>query len=468
MQRHPKPCRISKFARLCPMVFVLLLAFGPLAPTARGQDAPIPPPASEAKPYSSPLKDLGLDAHLQATWVEQGNFKFKSPYQGPNSLPGKSVGRQTFDLTLYLGKSLWTGAEIWINPELDQGFGLGNTLGLAGFSSGEAYKVGKKDPYLKWPRYFFRQTLNLGGADDPQEADLNQVAMARTADRVVITLGKFGVGDIFDTNRYAHDPRVDFLNWSVINAGSFDYAADAWGFTTGAAAELYKDRFTFRLGVFNLSTVPNSEKLDWGFKQYQVIGEVEARHTLFQRPGKVKLTAFSSHGRMGWFDEAVTLSRLTGRPVQTAEVRRFQSKSGYSLNLEQEMGEDWGLFARIGAGDGKVEAFDFTDIDRTVSLGASFSGKSWGRPQDRVGIAGVVNDISAGHKAYQAQGGLGILIGDGRLPNPGKEQILEIYYDLPLLKTVHLSLDAQHIINPAYNKDRGPVDIVSARLHFQY
>ena len=130
----------------------------------------------------------------------------------------------------YLGWRVWAGGELWLDPEVDQGFGLSNTLGAAGFPSGEAYKVGAAEPYVRVQRVMFRQTWNLGGGKDDAEADLNQFAQSRTANRVTLTLGKFSVGDVFDANQYAHDPRADFLNWTAIDAGTFDYAADAWGY----------------------------------------------------------------------------------------------------------------------------------------------------------------------------------------------------------------------------------------------
>ena len=214
--------------------------------------------------------------HGQFTYVEQETDAFAAPYRGPNSLsPG--IGRETFDATLYLGARLWPGAEGWLNPELDQGFGLDNTLGMAGFPSGEAYKVGRKRPYLRLPRAFLRDTLDLGEATERVAAAPNQLAGSRGADRLVVTIGKFAVGDVFDTSAYAHDPRGDFLNWSAIDAGSFDYAADAWGFTAGAAIEWYAGPWAVRGGLFDLSTVPNNEHLDPGGHEFQMILEAERR-----------------------------------------------------------------------------------------------------------------------------------------------------------------------------------------------
>src|ERR671930_73021 len=102
--------------------------------------------------------------HGQATFVTQYHPGFHSAFRGPNSLDPQAQARETFDLTLYGGLRPWRGAELWVNPEVEQGFGLSNTLGVAGFTSGEAYKVGAATPYFRLPRLFFRQTINLGSA----------------------------------------------------------------------------------------------------------------------------------------------------------------------------------------------------------------------------------------------------------------------------------------------------------------
>src|SRR6202167_2069762 len=195
--------------------------------------------------------------HGQFTYVEQETDSFKAPYAGPNSLSPKQ-GRETADLTLYAGARLWSGAEIWINPEIDQGFGLDNTLGVAGFPSGGAYKVGAYHPYFRWPRAFVRQNIDEGGERETVEGVADQLGGSRNVDRWVFTVGKFGVTDIFDTNQYAHDPRSDFLNWAAVDGGAFDYAADAWGYTVGAAAERYIGSWTARVGLFDLSNIPHS------------------------------------------------------------------------------------------------------------------------------------------------------------------------------------------------------------------
>jgi high affinity Mn2+ porin len=281
-------------------------------------------------------------------------------------------------------------------------------------------------------------------------------------------VGKFGAPDIFDTNKYAHDPRSDFLNWSLVDAGTWDYAADAWGWTYGAAVEWYQDRWTLRAGFFDLSEVPNSTNLDPTFQQFQLDGEIEERHEIFGQPGKFKVTGFLSRGRMGSFQDAIDLAAITGGPADIAAVRHYQSRPGVSFNLEQSLTQDLGLFARGGIADGNIEPYEFTDIDRTLSGGLSLAGRQWGRPGDTVGVAGVVNGISSVHEAFFNAGGLGILVGDGQLPHPGPEQILETYYSYSLPQSWKLTFDYQYIVNPAYNRDRGPVSVFGTRLHYQF
>ncbi len=410
--------------------------------------------------------------HGQTTYVYQYAPPFQSPYIGPQSLKPDQA-RETWSNTLYMGLRLWNGAELWVNPEIDQGFGLSGTHGIAGFPSGEAYKQGADYPYARLPRYFIRQTIDLGGETEKVEADANQFGGSQTANRLVITIGKFGVADAdvkgtFDSNEYAHEPRSDFLNWALVDTGTFDYAADAWGFTYGALVEWYKGPWTLRGGIFDLSIVPNSTELDPQFAQFQWDGEIERRYKLWQQPGKLRITGFLSRGRMGSFEDAIQLSEVTGQPADIAAVRNYTSRGGISLDLEQQVTSDLGIFARAGLANGDIEPFEFTDIDRTVAAGLSLSGKQWGRPDDTWGIAGIINGISSVHEAFLNDGGLGILVGDGKLPHPGLEQIVETYYRLPLAKGYWFSPDYQFIVDPAYNRDRGPVSVIGARLHAEF
>ena len=422
---------------------------------------------------SAPPADL-VNFHGQATFVWQGYPAIRSPFAGINSLPGSGLGRETVDATLYAGVRLWQGAELWIDPEIDQGLGFANTHGAAGFPSGESFKLGDTYPYARLQRYFVRQAIDLGGASEKVDADINQFAGSQTANRLVLTVGRFAIVDIFDTNKYANNPKTDFLNWSLINAGTFDYAGDGWGFTYGAAAEWYQGRVALRGGVFDLSVTPAGgvspfgANLDPTFRQFALVGEIEERHALWGQPGKIKVTGYLERGRMGSYADAVALAAATGPPADINAVRAYTSRPGVSFNLEQQVTDAMGVFARAGWADGNLEPWDFTDIDRTISGGVALSGKQWGRPDDTVGIAGVINNISGVHQAFLNAGGLGILVGDGQLPHPGLEEIIEAYYSYTLSASTRVSVDYQFIANPAYNADRGPVNVFAGRFHWQF
>jgi high affinity Mn2+ porin len=420
------------------------------------------------------LDEDRVNFHGQTTFVWQGYPKIRSPFEGANSLPSTGMGRETWDATLSAGVRLWQGAEFWIQPEVDQGFGIGNTHGVSGFPSAEAYKLGFSYPYARVQRYFVRQTIDLGGETQKVDADFATFAGSQTANRLVLTAGKFAIVDLFDTNKYANSPKTDFLNWSAINAGSFDYAGDAWGYTYGAAAEWYQGRWTLRGGVFDLSYTPAGGMsplaygLDPSFNEFEMVGEIEERHELWGQPGKLKITGYLERGSMGSYADAVALADATGTAANINAVRRYQSRPGLSGNMEQQITETIGVFARAGYADPNVEPWDFTDTDYTFQAGTSINGKSWGRPDDTFGIMGIFNGISSVHAAFFNAGGLGILVGDGALPNPAWEKILETYYSYALTASTRISADYQYIADPGFNADRGPANVFAGRFHWQF
>ncbi len=427
--------------------------------------------ATDAAPKPPPPPERWA-VHWQATDIFQYHPAFDSAFQGPQSFDHGNHTGNTVDITLYLGARLWPGAEFWVDPEMNQGIAPNDTLGVAGYINADGAKVGKAHPYTRFQRVFLRQTFALPGKDgagevEAQDPDENALGGPKPTNRVVLTIGKYNATDIFDTNAYAHDPRRDFLNWSLVDAGSFDYAADAWGYSYGATAEWYRGQWQMRFGLFDLSTVPNSSHLTPDLTQFQAIAELEHDHTLFGRKGAVRATAFLTRGRMGRYADATAIALSTGLPADIAAVRRYASRPGGLVNVEQEVADGVGVFARAGYDDGALESYEFTDIDRTVQAGVSVNGARWGRKGDTVAIAGVRNEISSDAQAFFNAGGLGILVGDGRLPHPGAERIVEAYYKAALPRGVDATLDWQHVDNPAYNTDRGPADVLSLRLHVQ-
>ncbi len=416
--------------------------------------------STEQIPAAPPLWEL----HAQATATDQWHPAFHAEYSGAQSLNPHAASAETVDVTLFAGIRVWQNAGLYLNPEIDQGYGLSNTTGLAGFPSGEAYKIGANAPYLRIPRAFIRQVINLGGETQTVESSANQLAASQTSNNLSLTIGKYSVVDLFDTNSYAHDPRADFLNWAVIDSGAYDYAADSWAFTYGGALEWNQDWWSVRAGLFDLSTVPNGKQPDPDFGEFETVVEFEERHQWQEHPGKLKLLLYLNRGNMASYLAAISQAEETGSVPNVGTVRRFQSRPGMALNVEQELSASLGMFARASAADGSKESYDFTDIDRSLAVGISLRGDGWERHDDTIGVALVANALARDAREYFAAGGLGILIGDGRL-DYGTEQICETYYRWHLGAGTSISADYQFIQNPAYNRDRGPVSIFAIRLH---
>ena len=383
--------------------------------------------------------------HGQITGVVQGYPKFRALYSGTNSLaPSAGQARATVSATAFFGLRLWQGGEAYLDPEIDEGYGLSATLGVAGFPSAEAYKVGHARPYLRFQKYFLRQTVGLGGDSEKIDPGQNQLAGSVDTNRLTFTIGKYAVVDIFDDNKYAHDGRSGFLNWSVLDMGAFDYAANSWGYTHGATAEWKQDWWTARAGVFQTSLIPNGEAIEPVlFRQFMPVVELEARHSLLLgQEGKIKFLGYGDLAYLGKYDEAVALGLLTGNTPDITADRKKRFKAGAGLNIEQPLADDLGLFLRASMANGRYETMEFTEIERSLSAGVVLTGAGWNRSKDAIGVAGVANGISGSHIRYLANGGLGILLGDGALTYDG-EHILETYYKYNIQDGVHLTANYQ-------------------------
>jgi high affinity Mn2+ porin len=409
-----------------------------------------------------------LGAHAQGTIVSQGNWKFRSPYQGTNSLLPILNYRTTETATIYLDAKCWEGADVVFNPEVSGGEGLSHTLGMAGFPNGEATRIGAIAPTPYVARLFFRQVIGLGGGQEDVEDAPNQLAGKRDIDRITVRIGKVSATDIFDDNAYSHDPRTQFLNWSLMDNGAWDYPANTRGYTYGITFEYNQKDWAWRYGVFGEPTVANGSDIDPLFlKANGNVTEFEYRYDTDGHPGKVRLLAYANNAHMGSYREALTLAALTGTTPDITLTRAYRTKYGFGLNLEQELDDDLGAFARLGWNDGQSESWAFTEIDRTAAFGLLWKGTSWNRPEDHFGIAAVVNGLSDAHRDYLAAGGLGFIIGDGAL-RYGFEEIIEAFYSLNIRKGIVISFDVQGVNHPAYNRDRGPVGIAGVRAHFEY
>lgn len=408
------------------------------------------------------------NVHGQLTYVEQGYPAFRSPYQSANSLTSASQIQNTTSATAFLGYRPWDGSEIYVDPELMQGFGLNNTLGVAGFPNGEAQKSDFPAPRVDVARAFVRQTFGLGGEQEIVEDGPNQLAGREDISRITITAGRFAVIDLFDSNSYSHDPRVDFLNWNMYCCGSYDLTMDKISYTWGAAAELNQKSWAFRVGYFLVPTVSNVNTYDTHIlERGEYIGELELRYSLLSQPGKLRLMGWTNIADMGSYVEALAMPATTPNYPDITQTRQVRTNYGFVANMEQAITSDFGIFSRASWSPGLVEIIGWTDCDESLSFGAVLKGNAWGRPDDKIGVAGVVEGLSPIARAYFAAGGIGILIGDGQL-NYRPEQILEAYYAYSLNQWATLTFDYQFLDNPGYNADRGPVSVFSGRLHAQF
>ncbi len=403
--------------------------------------------------------------HGQDTFVEQGYFKFRSPYEGTNSLSGASQAKNTESATAFLGMRLWNGAEFYFDPEIDQGFGLNNTHGVAAFPNGEAQKASFPMPRFVVDRLLVRQTIGLGGGQETVTDGPNQLAARRDSSRITVVAGRLAVTDYFDLNKYANDPRTNFLNWNTYGAGAYDWTMDQLSWTWGALAELNEKDWALRAGYFLLPVVSSNNSFDTHIPargEYAV--EFERRYSLASRPGALRVFGWVNHGTMGGYADALALPLTTPNYPDITLARRVRSNPGVVLNGEQEITDDLGVFSRVSWSPGLDEILGGTEGNRSWSMGGVLKGTAWGRPDDNVGVSGVAGGLSSVARAYFAAGGLGILIGDGGL-NYGTERVGEAYYAYAFKKWLTLSLDYQFVVDPGYNADRGPVSVFALRLH---
>jgi high affinity Mn2+ porin len=420
--------------------------------------------AELAAPQSAEIQQ-NWNWHAQNTDIVQGYPAFPAQYSGPNSLPRGGQIRETISADFLAGARLWRGAEAHVDGLMWQGFGLGRTLGVEGFPNGEAFRLGTDIPNVNIPRLFLRQTIGLGGDQETVEDDALHLAGKEDVSRITLTLGKMSAKDIFDINRYANDARTQFMSWAFTANEAWDYPADSIGYITGFAAELNQPQWAVRYGFFQLPKVSNGAAVDTHYLEaWGMVTELERRYVLGGHPGTVRLLAYLNRAHMGSYQQAMD-DRF--RPADITATRAYRYKYGFGLNIEQEITKNLGVFSRAGWSDGQNEAWAFADVDRTASLGLSLKGESWHRPEDTVGLAGVLNGISSVHQQFFAAGGTGILAGDGAL-SYGWEEALETYYDFSVWKSLHAALDYQFVNNPAFNRARGPVSIFGARLHWEF
>jgi high affinity Mn2+ porin len=455
----------SWLAALLTFVLLQLSASVRADPTAmRGGRTPLGAPLARSDEDTEPEV---ASLHFQITVATQAHARFAARYSGQNSLLRDAQSATAFVSTVYLDARLWPGAEIVLDPEMSGGGGLGRTLGVAGFPSGLAYRVGDPAPAVYLARLALRQRFALGGGEIAVEPGANQLAGGRSRDSLTISAGRLSVTDVFDGSAYAHDPTTQFFNWALFASGAWDYPADTRGYTWGVLTDLTVNWWSIRAGIALEPKAANMAIMDWDVaRSHGLMVEHESRWSLGGQRGAARLLLFANEAHMGSYRQVLANPARYANDITT--TRAFgRVKYGFAISADQQLTSTLGAFLRVSADDGATESWAFTEIDRSLGVGVTQRGSLWQRGDDEVGVAVVINALSPLHRRYLAGGGYGFIIGDGALAY-APEVIGDVYYRAQLTSMVALSAIYQPVINPAYNRDRGPVHIVSARVRVAF
>lgn len=470
------------------------------APPARAQAEPPAPHADEAFDFMNllsrhDLHDLAHErwnAYGQLTWITNYKFPFQAPYTNfggsTNSLLPDAEASYTGSFTIFFGLRLWSSGAAYFVPEVIAERPLSQLRGLgASIQNFELQKSGAETPSVYRSRLFLRQTFDLGGDEVELESNPMQLSNVVGTRRIVLTAGTFTALDVFDRNDVVGDTRRTFLNMAFMTHASWDFAADARGYSLGAAAELYWDDWALRVGRMAPPLNPNVLPIDLDLADvYADALELEHDHVLFGEPGAVRILGYRNREVTGRFADAIAALQAdpgknaaacpadvynygSGNPTapDLCWVRRPNTKLGVGVNVAQYVAPGIGVFFRAMYSDGQTEVDAFDPADRDLSFGAVGTGRAWNRPFDVAGIGYASAWISSIHAQYLAMGGIDGFVGDGKL-RQAPESVVDVFYSFNLLEAIWLTADYQHIWNPGFNADRGPVDIASGRVHVEF
>jgi high affinity Mn2+ porin len=419
----------------------------------------------QAQQVTDSVKQEPFSIHAQTTFISQYKPAFNALYTGANSLLPTEETQLSTTLTLFLGARLWHGATVFMNPEVAAGSGLSGSLGVGASTNGETYRIDNTAPSFELARLYMTQIFPLNNENIYQESDLNKLSGFMPASYLSLIVGKICISDFFDLNTYSHDPRTQFMSWALMSNGAWDFPANTRGYTPSIVVAWVSPANELRYGFSLLPRVANGMVMNWDISKAAAHTiEYTHRYSVGNGKGSIRLASFLNICNMGNYSESTALNPSS--PDIKATRKDGRTKYGLVINAEQTLGKDLGMFVRAGWNDGKNETWVFTEIDRTISAGLSATGSRWGRPGDIVGLAHVLSGLSTDHANYLKAGGKGFELGDGHL-NYSLEHVTECYYSFQLTKNISLSGTYQHIIHPGYNKDRGPVNVFSARMHLQ-
>jgi hypothetical protein len=409
----------------------------------------------------------GLPPILQRLWLSgqsnitlQGHPAFRSSYEGPNSFRSGNSGRVSQVVTLYTGLRVAENTSVLFNLERTSGANLSRATGMAGFPNLDTVSMPDSRPYVA--RALLHHSIGLGGGLVQIPRGPLQLAQKAAGVRLDIYAGKFSLPDFFDVNAVGGDNHFQFSNWSINNNATYGYPSDTRGYTYGAVVEYHYRDWTARFAEALQAKADNPDKIDFQ------IGRSHSEHFELESPlrlvpnhvGLVRGLAFVNHGPLALYRDAIS---ATG---QLAGHRSPRRTYGFGLTAEQELTPTVRVYGRLGWAQGKIESRNNTEADGAASGGFDLTGDRWHRLDDKFGAAVAMSTLALDHRAYLAMGGIGAVLGDGRL-HYGKEKLVEIYYTARVKSGVYVTADLQRIWNPGYNQARGPVTVVALRLHLE-
>jgi len=453
------------------LLFLVGAAFSQ-EPATNEQTEAAPDPAAE------PMTTMFAHSNATRWWVSgqdniilQWHPSFSAQYPGPNSFRSQSEHAVSNVATLFTGLQLTHTTEIFMHFESASGGGLSDALGLAGYTNLDVVRnptLGSV-PYIA--RGMIRQIVPLSHEMVDEDRNPWYLATEVPVRRLELRFGKMGTNDFFDINEAGTDSHSQFMNWTADNNGAYDYAADTRGYSIGMLVEYHDRNWAFRFAEMLMPKVANGIDLQWNLrKAHSDNFELELHPQIAgKRTITVRILSYINHANMGVYRDAVNnyLAGETPVPEITDHPERTTIKYGFGLNLLQQVGRDLRLFGRFGWNEGQHESFAYTEVDQTIEVGADHSGERWKRKADKVGAVFISNAISADHQHYLELGGKGFLLGDGTLTY-GRETIEEAYYNLHVWRGLFTAFDLQHINNPGYNRDRGPVLVPGMRIHLEF
>lgn len=398
---------------------------------------------------------------------------FQAAYSGPNSLTNRGAANATHTYGIYIGSRVTNSLQLYADGEMARGGGIGGTVGLAGLTDGDVIRQGAANlgqgPYLA--RAYARYLIPLSAARDTAGRGQDRVAGPEPTTRIEIKAGKWALNDDFDLNAYAGSTRSEFMDWALWDNAAWDYAANTRGYTNGVLIGYVSPKWALKVAAAQMPIIANGNTLDNDLTlAYGLNAELTVRPD--SSGTTLRFLAYDNRGRMGVYRDAIDIGKERDTtPNIVADDMQGRVKYGFGFNLEQPLADsgNTGVFLRLGWNDGKTEDFVFTEADRHLSSGLQLAGDAWHRPDDRLGIAAAIDGLSKDHEDYLAAGGIGFLLGDGKL-RYGTENIIEVYYRLqvPHVAWMQISPAIQHIQNPGYNEDRGPVYVYTFRLNLHY